>query len=164
MPIPNLHLHKLISLFITVFALLLSSCSNKQPESTETADSPQQKVETPEVKLDTIGAPQLVRVYEENEINADNQLKDKEFIVYGMVQDISKDILNDIYITLRSSKREYALRNVQCFGLDASVAGSIKKGQIVLLKGRCEGLMMNVIMRECTLLQIYNRDQVNIQW
>jgi hypothetical protein len=97
----------------------------------------------------TIKAPELVSVYQENEVKADKAFKGKTFYVTGTIEDIKKDITDDIYVTLEG---DGVLRQVQCYFDNEDIAADFRKGQRVTFKGKCDGLMMNVLMKDCTLV------------
>ncbi|RYE04887.1 MAG: hypothetical protein EOP33_08245 [Rickettsiaceae bacterium] len=97
----------------------------------------------------TIGARQLVDLYQENEVKADKDFKGKTFYVQGTVSEIKKDVMDDIYVTLEG---DGMLREVQCYFDNEDIAADFKKGQRVTFKGKCDGLMMNVLMKDCTLV------------
>lgn len=100
-------------------------------------------------KSQTIKARTLVRDYIKNEVRADGKYKGKEFYVYGIVDSIGNDIMNDAYVTLRGAQ----FRTVQCFVKDKNVAANLDKGQRVTFHCECKGLMMNVLMRDCQLVK-----------
>jgi hypothetical protein len=97
----------------------------------------------------TISAPNLAASYEANEVQADNNFKGKTFFVEGVVTDIKKDIVDDIYVILEGDQM---FRDVQCFFNDAETASKLRKGMKVTFKGTCDGLMMNVLMKNCELV------------
>jgi hypothetical protein len=105
--------------------------------------------ELEEIKKNTISAKDLTATYEANEVNADNNLKGKTFYVTGTVSDIKKDIMDDIYVTLEGNEM---FRQVQCYFDDKETAGKLQKGMKVTFKGKCDGLMMNVLMKDCVLV------------
>ena len=102
-----------------------------------------------ERKNTTVKANDLVGMYVQNEVNADNQVKGKKFYVEGRIGDIGKDIMDDIYITLESSDM---MRSVQCFIDDKDLVAKLQKGQRITVFGKCEGLMMNVLMKDCQVV------------
>jgi hypothetical protein len=108
-----------------------------------------EKVKLEEIKKNTITAKQLIAEYEANEVSADNTFKGKTFYVAGTVVDIKKDILGKIYVILDG---ENIIRRVQCYFEDAETAGKMSKGMNVTFKGKCSGLMMNVLMKDCQLV------------
>lgn len=110
----------------------------------------EKKKEMAEIKKNTISAPDLTATYEANEVAADDNYKSKTFYVSGTITDIKKDILGDIYVTL---KGDNMFRQVQCFFEDKETAGQMQKGMKVTFKGTCDGLMMNVMMKDCVLAQ-----------
>ena len=106
--------------------------------------------ELAEIKKNTISAPDLTATYEANEVAADNNFKGKTFYVSGTITDIKKDIMDDIYVTLKGDEM---FRQVQCFFEDKETAGQMRKGMKVTFKGKCDGLMINVLMKDCVLVQ-----------
>lgn len=119
------------------------------PELTQAQKDSVAKAEKEEIKKNTITAPNLTGYYAENEVKADNELKDKSFYVSGTVTDVKKDVLGKIYVTLEGHQM---FRQVQCYFEDAETAAKLSKGQKVTFKGTCRGLMMNVLMKECELI------------
>lgn len=98
----------------------------------------------------TFTAPRLTASYEDNEVRADENFKGKVFYVEGIVSDIKKDIMDDIYVTLEGDQM---FRDVQCYFDDKNTAAQLQKGMRVTFKGKCDGLMMNVLMKNCELVQ-----------
>ena len=97
-----------------------------------------------------INASELYGQYEANGVSADKNFKDKILKVTGIVNSIDKDITDNIYVTL---KGDDMLGDIQCFfsedHLDA--AANLSKGQKITVTGKCEGKMMNVILRGCII-------------
>ena len=108
------------------------------------------KAEEEEIKKNTIAANQLTAAYDENEVSADNNFKGKVFYVNGTITDIKKDILDNIYVTLEGHEM---FRQVQCYFEDKETAGKLQKGMTATFKGKCNGLMMNVLMKDCVLIK-----------
>ena len=105
-------------------------------------------------KNNTISAYQLYNSYEANEVSADNNFKNKNFYVVGRIDNIKKDFLDNIYITLKTS--EY-LSSVQCYIDDPKRTSELRKGQKVTVYGKCKGLsLLNVLMEDCELVDNLN--------
>ena len=102
-----------------------------------------------ERKNQTITAADLTQNYIDNEVRADENFKGKKFYVEGTVSDIKKDIMDDIYVTLEGSEM---FREVQCYFDDKATASQLEKGMRVTFFGKCDGLMMNVLMKNCKLV------------
>ena len=64
-----------------------------------------------------VPAKVLGLAYEANEVTADEIFKDKTLEVTGKVERIAKDILNDMYVTLKV--KDYSITSVQCFFPDS---------------------------------------------
>jgi len=96
-----------------------------------------------------ISAKDLYRAYKANEVAADNQYKGKILAVTGTVENISKDIFDNPYITLNIG--EY-FNSVNCnFSKnDNNIIARLNKKQKVTIIGRCDGFFaLDVIMKNC---------------
>lgn len=106
--------------------------------------------EIEERKKSTISSKQLYAAYDANEVNADQNFKDKSFYVTGTVEEIKKDFMGDIYVTLESGE---LFSFVHCYFDDENTAAKLKKGQKVTFKGVCKGMVMtSVTMTDCKLV------------
>lgn len=98
----------------------------------------------------TYSARQLKGMYEENEVKADKLFKGNKFYVTGTITEISKDIMDNIYVTLDGDD---SLRGVKCYFDNEDIAADFTKGQRVTFRGRGDGyLMLDVMMKDCTLV------------
>jgi hypothetical protein len=71
-------------------------------------------------------------------------------IVPGKITTIDRDIMDKIYITLKGD--EY-FGDVQCFFAEdhTKTASKLSKGQRITVKGKCEGKMMNILLKGCII-------------
>ena len=134
----------LISIVCLSLFMLLAIGSTDEDETIEVDISSQASVHT-------VTAATLYNDYDSNEVAADLKYKDKVITVSGVVDDIAKDIMDDIYVTLKGD--EY-FGDVQCFFSDSHTnkAASLKKGDKLTVKGLCTGKMMNVLVRGCVVI------------
>ena len=125
------------------FILAIASSDDKKIEK----EVSEQEANQPAIQ---VSATQLYADYEANEIAADQKYKGKVLVVSGTIGDIAKDIADDIYVTL---KGDDVIGDVQCFFSEAhtSTAAQLQKGQKITVKGKCDGKMMNVILRGCSV-------------
>lgn len=87
---------------------------------------------------------ELLYAYTLNEVSADSKYKGKILRVTGYVSEISKDIADEAYITLATGDE---FRKVQCFfGDNENQLAEISRGQMVTVQGKCDGLMMNILI------------------
>ena len=147
--------------------LFMSSCSDsKRTEnksnsgemssavSSESSSSKAEEVANTEEEVTSsameVSPKQLYADYQDNEVAADLKYKDKTLEVKGVIDDIGKDIMDEIYITLKTGEM---FGNIQCTFDDSHVkeAAALKKGQHVTVRGNCDGKFMNVLMSDCTL-------------
>jgi hypothetical protein len=95
---------------------------------------------------------QLIADYKGNEVAADNKYKGKMVQVTGIVGDIKKDFTDNLYVTLGTGSRS-EFRSVQAF-FDDSMNGQLSelsKGQTLTVVCRVQGLMMNVLAKDCVI-------------
>lgn len=140
----NKNKHILSLLAVLVFSFLAIA-------STESEDVIEGEISDIEPEV-TVAATVLCSEYQENEIAADLKYNGKVLLVTGTIEDIGKDLLDSIYVSLTDGE-EFSLTGVQCFFSDsqASVAANLKKGQKISIKGKCDGLMGNVMLKGCTV-------------
>lgn len=96
----------------------------------------------------------LLSEYKDNEVRADAQFKGSYYELEGTVGDIKKGIIgNDFYVTLGTGAM-FEIPAVQCFPSSdqATAAMQLSKGSRVRLRGRVDGLMMNVLLKDCEIL------------
>lgn len=137
----------------TIFSLLVFSAfalmalgSKDSDKNTEAQIQESLKTTAP---ID-ISAPQLYAEYEENGVAADQNYKGKVLRVTGIVNSIDKDIMDNIYVALQGND---IIGDVQCFFSDdnANKAAQLKKGQKITVIGKCDGKMMNIMMKGCIM-------------
>lgn len=140
-----------VGFLILVWIIGAVSDSTTAPASNPGQNSsPQTTAEDPPVP---IRARTLVKEYEANEIAADRIYKGKKLFVTGTVGDIRKDILDTPYVTL--DEQEFGFRSVQAY-FDKSAQqelASLQKGETVGVICVCDGLLMNVLMKKCSLVR-----------
>jgi hypothetical protein len=157
----------LIGVFADESETTSNSLSSSADEMTEKVEKPaltQQQIDSiakveklakyEERKSQTVQARNLYNTYQANEVSADKNFKDKKFYVEGVVGDIGKDILDYIYVTLKTG--DY-IGSIQCYIEDEDVAANLQKGQTITVYGTCEGLMMNVLMKDCEVVENLNQ-------
>ena len=100
----------------------------------------------------TISASKLASAFDENEIQANKDYKEKVFIVEGSVQSIS-ETLGSMYVVLNGGKSFGT--DIQCFFSENQTdeIAKLKKGTSVKIKGKCNGKSMNVSMKGCTIVK-----------
>ena len=82
--------------------------------------------------------------YDKNEIAADNKFKGKKVKVTGTVDDIGKDFMDEVYITLEGKD---LFQGVQVYfkgSAEEETAATLEKGQEVTIEGECDGMLLNV--------------------
>jgi hypothetical protein len=106
--------------------------------------------DNPAIKVDAVC---LFDDYEANEVSADEKYKGKVLEVSGVVVSIGKDLFDTIYVTLMVGG-EFQLMKVQCFFGNESKAEAAKlsKGQRVVVRGRCGGKFLNVVVNDCAFV------------
>lgn len=102
----------------------------------------------------TVTPDQICEEYDENEIAADEKYKGKLIRVSGYVEDVGKDVLDDMYISFKRNS-EWEFGTVQCYFSEkhANKLSGIKKGSQISIQGTGDGLFGNVFLRNCTIVE-----------
>lgn len=98
---------------------------------------------------------QITKEYDSNEVAADNKYKGKTIRITGRVDTVGKDIMGSMYVTLKHPD-QWSIRNVQFFFFDKNQADEIanlSKGQETTIQGTVSGLMMNVLVKKCWIVE-----------
>tara|TARA_R110002050_G_scaffold119088_1_gene236859 strand:+ start:89 stop:499 length:411 start_codon:yes stop_codon:yes gene_type:complete len=96
-----------------------------------------------------ISANDLTLAFENDEAAATNKYEDKIIEVTGIIQSIKNDSTNSNIIL----EADLAMMGgINCSFKDIQ-DNSIKKGDEVIVKGRCQGYLMDVIMNNCILVE-----------
>jgi hypothetical protein len=121
---------------------------------TDAAASAKKVDDTAKAAAITVGIDQLLNDYKANEVRADEAYKGKYIVTGGIVQDVKKDLGDSIYVTIAPiGAKGFVHPVVQCFPPDTEKADAMKldKGSRVAVKGRVDGLLFNVLVKECAL-------------
>jgi ABC-type multidrug transport system fused ATPase/permease subunit len=105
--------------------------------------------EIEKIKKNTISSSQLYAAYDANEVSADQNFKNKTFYVTGIVEEIKKNIMGNIYVTLKTGQM---FSYVNCYFDNENAAANLKKGQRVTFKGKCAGMVITLVtMEDCEI-------------
>lgn len=132
--------HGISLLTLAILTLLAVGSADSEEQTRQIKSAPPES---------SVTAPQLYAEYEANEVAADTRYKGKIVVVNGVVEDIGKDLLDDAYVLLASGNMMFG---VQCF-FDKSEEhsfGNLSRGQQVSVKGRVDGKLGNVFLRDCS--------------
>lgn len=158
--------HKIITGILVLFVIgLIGSAMDKgggtkptqsqssTSSSTQTSNTPAPAPKPAEPTVIKITAVQLYSEYEANEVAADNAYKGKTLEISGKIDNISKDVWDNPYITL---KTQAMFGSVQCSLKDSEQdkAATLKKGQSTVVRGKGSGLTIsNVMIMDCEIVQ-----------
>ncbi|OJT19127.1 hypothetical protein BO221_37130 [Archangium sp. Cb G35] len=97
----------------------------------------------------------LLAEYKDNEIRADSNFKGRIIQTAGYVRDVKRDILGKIFVTVGTGQ-QLEIPVVQCSFSEAHAqkAASLSQGTPVGIRGRVEGLMMNVVVKDCVFVDL----------
>ena len=96
----------------------------------------------------SVEAASLFSEFEQNEDQANEKYLNKVLSVNGTIASIAPADSQGVAITLEAASE---MSGVSCQLADAQQAASLKKGDQVLVKGRCTGMLMDVVLVNCTL-------------
>lgn len=108
------------------------------------------------IKPIEVTALDLHSSYKKNEVAADMRFKGKYVMVSGRIESIGKDILNNMYVSLKSQKNRYQMLGfIQCFfgSRYKQQLANLSKGQQVVLLGKVSGKMGNILVKNCRVMK-----------
>jgi hypothetical protein len=141
--------HKILSGILGLFVLMILGSALGSGDDRPTTSSPAAS-DPVEVEAISITASQLYQEYSDNQIAADAKYEDQWLEVSGTVASIGKDILDDMYVALETGN---LFGSVQCMFEDSELdkAAALSEGQSITMIGKNDGMLLNVILRKCTI-------------
>jgi hypothetical protein len=105
---------------------------------------------TPPAETTKVQVGTLLSEYRTNEVRADSAYKGQWITTTGIVGEVKKDIMDSVYVTVGTGA-EFEIPEIQCFVADDQIhnAARLSKGNKVTVTGRVDGLMMNVLVKDC---------------
>ena len=154
-------------LLASVLALSLAACSESSAQDSQAggektgSSAAAEPTEKPAEKSDPaeqeaaieVTAKELLKEYDDNEVKADETYRDKLVTVTGIINDIGKDVLDDTYVAVGTGD-DYEFTTVQCYFSDEgelAKVGDLEKGAEITVTGTCDGLSINVLLKDCVL-------------
>ncbi|MDC0563999.1 OB-fold putative lipoprotein [Alphaproteobacteria bacterium] len=103
----------------------------------------------------SVSIGELLSSYNDNEVGADVKFKGKYIQTSGIVGDIKKDIMDDLYVTIGATGEEFEIPVLQAFFLDkyTNDLANLKKRQTLEVVCKIDGLMMNVLGKKCKIVK-----------
>lgn len=123
--------------------------TSNDKDSAQTQGTEENKNEEPQPEVVILGKD-LAKAFDDNEIKANGDYKDKLAEISGKVYEIGESF-GSTYIVLESFE-EFTLTSVQCsFDDEAEIAkiAELSKGDEVTIIGTIDGLSMNVGVNDC---------------
>jgi hypothetical protein len=142
---------KVISFAWLIFSLAIIGAQDGTNNSGSSSRSALPAKAAPE-QVVQVNIRTILAAYENNEVGADNQYKGKLIEVTGIVGDIKKDIMDNLYVTLGTGA-QFEIPQIQAFFDDSmnNQLGQLRKRQQLTVVCRVNGLMMNVLAKDCVI-------------
>lgn len=149
---------------VILFIAIGASLSNNESDDNTTSDTVETKTEPKETTAETkkeekkvevmkIDPETLITDYEANEVKGDEIYDGKMMELTGTIEDIGKDVLEEVYITFERED-EFEFTCVQCYFKDKDQIKKVmelSKGDKVTIQGKCTGKFGNVTIENCIL-------------
>lgn len=97
----------------------------------------------------TIGSEELIARFEENETKANSLYLGKILEVEGHIQNITITENNILNVTIKGS--DFAGIECQFANNDSAQIRYFKVGDLISLKGKCSGFLLDVVLVDCVL-------------
>lgn len=142
--------------FIVIVVLVIfgaiGASGSEDDESVTTSAAPKKETKKEEeVKAEiVVTAVDLCKAFEDNEIKANKEYKDKLVEVTGEITDIG-EAFGSTYIIL-SSEVDFSLTDAQCYFKDKDEIDKIadlSKGDTVTIIGKVDGKSLNIGIKKC---------------
>jgi len=106
------------------------------------------------VQVMDVNIRDILSAYENNEVAADNKYKNNIVRVTGLISNIKKDLMDNLYVTLGTGKM-FEIPAFQAFFADSQneQLGQLKKDEKITVECQVEGLFINVIAIDCVIKQ-----------
>lgn len=146
----------LVLMVILVFLMAIAIFSNDTEYTPGTPSTSPVARESNAPEAIEIDAADLWAAYDENELNADGQYKNKVLSVTGTVSEITRDLLTDTPCILLKANDSIGIYSIQCYFSDKSeydAVASVKDGDEITITGKCSGKTINVILRNCSIAE-----------
>jgi len=144
----------LITLAVRKFSLNVLSSSPPAPAPKPAPMPPSEPISVPTPTETEVTVQELCSAYKASNVAADAKYKGKILTVTGVVDSIGEDILHNPYIRLTSGGKHQAC-GARCV-LDKKYEPELAQltiGQTVTVQGKCDGRLMNVLMKDCALVR-----------
>ena len=102
-----------------------------------------------------ISARQLIEAYQGNQLQADMTYKNKDLKVTGVVVGVKKDLWDAYYVEIEGTS-SFATVDVYVNSSELNKIASLKKGQRVVVIGKCEGFNVISVEIKNATIQIVN--------
>ena len=104
---------------------------------------------SPDIKIE---AKDLVNEFRNNETQANKKFIDKILLVYGKVTNVETDINGQVTLFLDGNDPLCAV--ICSFSKDETITSGDKvQGTELSIKGKCTGMLMDVILNECSVVK-----------
>ena len=143
---------KIISFVWLVLSLaIVGSQDGTSSRSSSSASAPA-PISAPAENIMQVNIRDILSAYEGNEVGADNKYKGNIIQVTGIISSVKKDIMDNLYVTLGTGA-QFQIPEIQAFFDDSMNAqlGQLNKGSKLTVVCRVEGLMMNVLAKDCVI-------------
>ncbi len=119
------------------------------PPAVEPADQRPAKADDPSVTW--LYAETLTRRYSSNEVSADSMYKGYWLDVKGKIDRVGVDIAGKPFVLLRDRNGD-SLCQAQFFFADRGSVAKLQAGQMVVIRGKCTGKVVNVLLVDCAIM------------
>lgn len=139
-------------IWLAISLALFAAQGDKKLHTTSSTSQDSSAEAVQEEQVMQVDIRQILADYENNEVAADNKYKGNIIHVNGIVDDIKKDIADNLYVTLGTGK-QFEIPQIQAFFDDSmnQQLGALHKGQRLTVVCRVKGLMMNVLAQQCVI-------------
>lgn len=138
---------------LAVFLIFIFAISDgDDADDANTAPKSSVSHTTTEEPVIEVSVEQILKEYEENEVAADNKYKGKKVAISGVVDSVSKDIIDDTYIKIDTGEK-YEAFGAQCYIADTQFerVAELKPGDRITITGYVSSYSLNIVITDCEI-------------
>jgi hypothetical protein len=143
---------KIISFVWLVLSLVIVGSQDGTSSRSNSSTSAPAPISAPAEIVMQVNIRDILSAYEGNEVGADNKYKGNIIQVTGIIGSVKKDIMDNLYVTLGTGA-QFEIPVIQAFFDDSmnSQLGQLRKGSKLTVVCKVDGLMMNVLAKDCVI-------------
>lgn len=146
--------HKILTTLLVLFVLGVILSATGQDEKIQKQNTEKKVQETQQAQTDyKVKVKDIVKEFKDNAVISEEKYQNKVTEITGEVEKVN-EFAGEYYVSLKKPKEQYPIEYVNCYFTDKEQLKTIKKGDVVVVKGSYSSNIMNSVMfKQCVLVK-----------